>query len=175
MEAVNPPSDNGASLFNSPLETGIRALTVLEAFYPRRFDLTEMTWFDHLVVHTSDLSDFAGTLAPDSLHPDLPARAGELFVRRRLVESSLRLVHRAHLVDILHDENGVQFVASEEAPSFLASLKAPYTLELRKRAVWLAEQFRDLRSAEIAELVRKKVGRWTADFAADSAPGQIGP
>jgi hypothetical protein len=41
--------------FNSPLETGIRALVLLEAFYPRQCDLIEMTWLDHLVVHTADL------------------------------------------------------------------------------------------------------------------------
>jgi hypothetical protein len=39
--------------FNSTLETGIRALVVLEAFYPRRCDLMEMTWLDHLVVLAS--------------------------------------------------------------------------------------------------------------------------
>ena len=75
--------------FNSTLETGIRALVVLEAFHPRRCDLMEMTWLDHLVVHTGDLD---GEDVPESLHPDLPNRAGELLVRRQLVERSLRLM-----------------------------------------------------------------------------------
>jgi len=64
--------------FNSTLETGIRALVVLEAFYPRHCDLMEMTWFDHLIVHTGDID---GQDVPESLHPDLPNRTGELLAR----------------------------------------------------------------------------------------------
>ena len=41
-------------LFNSPLETGVRAVVVLDAAFPRCFDLAHLTWFDHLVVHTRD-------------------------------------------------------------------------------------------------------------------------
>ena len=43
-------------LFNSPLETGVRALVVLDAAHPMAFDLTYLTWFDHLVVHTGDVA-----------------------------------------------------------------------------------------------------------------------
>ena len=82
---------SGTHPFNGTLETGIRALVVLEAFYPRRCDLLEMTWLDHLVVHTGD---FDGQDVPESLHPDLPNRAGELLVRRQLVEKSLRLMQQ---------------------------------------------------------------------------------
>lgn len=77
MSAAKP------TLFNSPLETGVRAIVVLNAAYPRAFDVTEIAWFDHLVVHTGDIG------GPQSLHPDVPQRSGELLVRRRLVEDGL--------------------------------------------------------------------------------------
>ena len=76
MGSVDRPAPS-THPFNSTLETGIRALVVLEAFHPRRCDLLEMTWLDHLVVHTGDLDD---PDAPSSLHPDLPNRAAELVV-----------------------------------------------------------------------------------------------
>lgn len=147
--------------FNSALETGIRALVVLEAFHPRQCDLTELTWFDHLVVHTSDMQ---GEDVPLSLHPDLPNRTGELLVRRRLVEESLLLMRRVHLVDVVDGDEGISFIASEDAPSFLALLKAPYTVELKKRAAWMAEHFSALSKSSIRELVDEKIGRWTAEF-----------
>jgi ABC-three component (ABC-3C) system Middle Component 2 len=62
-------------LFNSSLETGVRAVVVLDAAFPRAFDLSQLTWLDHLVVHTADIG------GPDSLHPDIPQRTGELLVR----------------------------------------------------------------------------------------------
>src|SRR4051812_39282195 len=111
-----------APLFNSPLETGLRAVVVLEALYPRACGLTEMTWFDHLVVHTGDPG------GPTSLHPDLPGRSGELLVRRRLVEGSLRLMQQVHLLDAVNDETGIHFVASDNAPSFIDLLQTPYSL-----------------------------------------------
>jgi hypothetical protein len=147
--------------FNSALETGIRALVVLEAFHPRHCDLTELTWLDHLVVHTSDIQ---GEDVPASLHPDLPNRTGELLVRRRLVEESLLLMQRVHLVDVVDSDNGISFTASEDAPSFLDLLKAPYTVELKKRATWIAKRFLDLSKSDISDLVDEKIGRWTAEF-----------
>lgn len=154
--------------FNSVLETSIRALVLLEAFYPRRCDLTEMTWLDHLVVHTADID----VDAPESLHPDLPNRAGELFVRRRLVERSLRLMHQIHLVDVEDTEDGIVFSASDEAPSFLDLLRAPYTVELKRRAGWMANRFAGLSTPEIKAVVEERIGRWTAEFQAGRGTAQ---
>ena len=153
--------------FNSTLETGIRALVVLEAFYPRQCDLMEMTWLDHLVVHTGDLD---GEDVPESLHPDLPNRAGELLVRRQLVERSLRMMQQVHLVDVFDTESGVQFCASQEAPSYLDLLQTPYSLALKARARWMADRFSGLSTAQMRELVEEKIGRWTAEFRSDEAP-----
>ncbi|KJK04618.1 hypothetical protein UB44_03320 [Burkholderiaceae bacterium 26] len=150
--------------FNSTLETGIRALVVLEAFYPRRCDLLEMTWLDHLVVHTGDLG---GQDVPESLHPDLPNRTGELLVRRQLVEQSLRMMQQVHLVEVFETEAGIEFSASEDAPSYLDLLQAPYSVALKQRARWMAERFAALDTTEIRSLVEERIGRWTAEFGTD--------
>ena len=84
---------NAGGLFNSVLETGVRSVVILNAAHPFSFDLLHLTWFDHLVVHTADVG------GPESLHPDLPQRSGELLVRRRLVEDGVTMMRRLHLVD----------------------------------------------------------------------------
>ena len=71
------------SPFNSPLETGIRSLAVLVAAYPEPFDLERLVEMDYLVVHSGDAD------GPYSLHAPLPMRAGELLVRRGLIEKGL--------------------------------------------------------------------------------------
>lgn len=147
--------------FNSTLETGIRALVVLEAFYPRRCDLLEMTWFDHLVVHTGDLD---GQDVPESLHPDLPNRAGELLVRRQLVEQSLRLMQQVHLVEVFDTETGIEFGASDGAPSYLDLLQSPYSVALKQRAIWMADRFAGMETTEMRTLIDNRIGRWTAEF-----------
>jgi hypothetical protein len=65
---------------------------------------------------------------------------------------------------MVEGDEGISFTASEDAPSFLALLKAPYTVELKKRAAWMAECFSALSKANIGELVDEKIGRWTAEF-----------
>ncbi|WP_313570135.1 ABC-three component system middle component 2 [Comamonas terrigena] len=161
MGSVKTLATSAAHPFNSTLETGIRALVLLEAFHPRRCDLLEVTWLDHLVVHTGDLG---GQEAPQSLHPDLPNRAGELLVRRQLVEKSLRLMQQVHLVEVFETEDGISFGAGEDAPSYLDLLQAPYSLALKERARWIARYFAGLKMDEIRALVESRIGRWTADF-----------
>lgn len=155
---------SSAHPFNSALETGIRALVVLEAFYPRRFDLQEMTWLDHLVVYTGDLGYDE---APSSLHPDLPNRAAELVVRRPLVERSLRLMQQLNLIDVSESEEGVTFSTSQDAPIYLDLLQAPYSVALKERAQWMAERFAALTASDMRTLVDQRIGRWTAEFRAD--------
>lgn len=163
MEEVGPAEPVG--LFNSALETGTRAVILLEAAYPRALDLARLTWFDHLVVHTAD----AG--GPPSLHPSLPERTGELLVRRRLVEDSLTLMRRVHLVDAIADENGVAFRASDEAPAFVGLMRTDYAQALKERAAWLVTELADLTQEELAARIEERLDRWSMEFNSESAQG----
>ena len=156
--------------FNSTLETGIRAVVILEAFFPRQCDLIELTWLDHLVVHTSDLD---GKDVPTSLHPDLPNRTAELLVRRPLVERSLRMMQQLHLVDVAETEQGVLFLASQDAPSYLDLLQSDYVFALKECARWIAGRFGSMSTAEIKAVVEAKIGRWTAEFRADQVSREL--
>ncbi|WP_048170653.1 ABC-three component system middle component 2 [Methanosarcina siciliae] len=147
-----------AVLFNSPLETGVRAVVVLNAAYPKAFDLSQITWFDHLVVHTSDIG------GPMSLHPDLPSRSGELLVRRSLIEESLTLMRRLHLIDILADERGIVYQASDEAYSFVELMRSKYACDLKARSEWLAENFCNMDKEQMKKLITDKLGRWSIEF-----------
>ena len=103
-------------LFNSQLEAGIRAVIILELLRPEVADLSEMVLFDHVVVHSHDIG------GPRSLHAEVPARKGELLVRRRLVESGLELMRRCHLVEKDCNEFGFVWRASDNVGKALKSL-----------------------------------------------------
>lgn len=159
MAPINDSDDpQNIVLFNSPLETGIRAVVVLNAAYPKAFDLSQITWFDHLVVHTSDVG------GPKSLHPDVPCRSGELLVRRSLIEESLKLMRRLHLVDVIADERGIVYQASDEAYSFVELIRSRYALELKARSEWLAENVCNMDKEQMKKLITDKLGRWNIEF-----------
>jgi hypothetical protein len=158
-------TENGrAPLFNSALETGVRAAVVLDATFPRCFDLAHLTWFDHLVVHTADIG------GPPSLHPDIPQRTGELLVRRKLVEEGLNLMRRLHLVDAQMTERGILYQAREETSAFVDSMRSVYAQELKARAEWLARYLGRISDEAIATLIAERIGRWAVEF-----QGEVGP
>lgn len=151
-------SDTSTVLFNSALETGVRTVVVLEAFYPRALDIAHLTWCDHLVVHTAD---FGG---PTSLHPDIPQRTGELLVRRRLVEDGIQLMRRLHMIDTEVGENGIAYAAADDAPAFVASLRSGYLNDLKARAHWLATFFNGKSVDELTRFISERIGRWAVEF-----------
>jgi hypothetical protein len=154
-------------LFNSPLETGIRAVIVLNAMYPMLFDLTHLTWFDHLVIHTADID------GPPSLHPDLPHRTGELLVRRRIVERGIDLMRRLHLLDKKPGPGGIFYGATEEAYPFVELMNTRYARDLKDRASWLAENVSSMSGEELRRMLIEKIGRWRAEFDAYN-PSSLG-
>lgn len=146
------------TLFNSPLETGVRSTVLLDCAYPRTFDLKELTWLDHLVVHTGDLN------GPESLHPNVPHRDGELIVRRSLVESGLVLMQSLHLVEKRYTRDGIVYGALEDAGAFVILLRSEYSRLLKSRAEWLIRYLTERGSGELNKVITKKIGRWSVEF-----------
>jgi len=162
MEAVD--ATRPAPLFNSALETGVRALVFLNAAFPRVFDLAQLTWFDHLVVHTADIG------GPQSLHPDLPQRTGELLVRRRVVEEGVQLMRRLHMINAIADKNGIAYQASDDASALVETMQTPYAAALKDRAAWLADMSESFTDKQLADLLAEKIGRWAVEFQVETGP-----
>jgi hypothetical protein len=144
--------------FNSPLETGVRSLAIVHAAFPVAFDLQRLVEMDYLVVHSGD----AG--GPDSLHAPLPLRAGELLVRRGLIEKGLILMMSRSLVRRLPVPEGLTYMAGESAAPFIASLVDEYSINLKERAIWAVEHFADMPTDEIRKFTHQFFARWSSQF-----------
>lgn len=144
--------------FNSPLETGVRAVCILLSAYPKVFDLQRLVVFDHLIVHTGDVG------GPKSLHPLLPLRSSEILVRRNLVERSLLLMMSRGLVERIVDANGINYCAGEMAETFLSTLAAPYLIALRERGNWVVSKFGSLDDDALRQTMRRFFGQWVEEF-----------
>ena len=166
-QEVTNPDQEPVRLFNSALETWVRAVVVLDAVHPRCFDIAHLTWCDHLVVHTADID------GPPSLHPDIPQRNGELLVRRRLVEEGVNLMRRLHMIDAQVGERGIEFRASDEAAAFVEMLRSDYARALKERAVWLARYLSQTSDSDLAALITARIGRWAVEFQGEANGGEI--
>lgn len=146
------------SPFNSPLETGVRSLSILVAAFPAAFDLQRLVEMDYLVVHSGDAD------GPDSLHAPLPLRAGELLVRRGLIEKGLMLMMSRGLVQHIPADDGFNYVAGETAAPFIASLTAEYSCRLKERAEWAVSRFQDIATEEIQRITHRLFQQWSSQF-----------
>jgi hypothetical protein len=120
---------------NSPLEIGVRALVLLSESHPDPLDLAQLALLDHAAVHSGEFD------GPPSLHPDLPARWGELGLKRTILEQALLVLIRAGLAELDADGTGLVYRATERGPAFVDVLEAPYVLRLRERAEWAVHEW----------------------------------
>ena len=151
--------------FNSPIETGVRALILLAESYPEKLDLQRILEFDYLMVHSGDVG------GPPSLHPALPLRSGELLVRRRLIERGLLLMMSRGLIKRVATESGLSYQADDNAGPFLDALSADYLNELKQRSAWVLSTFGHMSDADIREALSKIYDQWTREFQVHERPG----
>lgn len=144
--------------FNTALETGIRALAILDAVFPATLDLQRLVDFDYLVVHTGDVG------GPKSLHAPLPMRTGEILVRREIIEDGLLLMMSRGLVQRLPSSTGIQYIASDTANPFLSALGSLYIIRLRERATWVVGKYQNVPDEELKRTIRHFFDLWTIQF-----------
>ena len=151
--------------FNSPIETGVRALILLAESYPDQLDLQRLLEFDYILVHTKDVD------GPPSIHPALPLRSGELLVRRQLIERGLMLMMSRGLISRHATPNGFMYQADDGAGPFLDALTAEYLDDLKDRAVWVVDRFSEMSDHDIRVLLSRVYDQWSREFQVPEQPG----
>jgi hypothetical protein len=151
--------------FNSPLETGMRALILLAESYPETLDLQRILEFDYLMVHSGDVG------GPPSLHPALPLRSGELLVRRQLIERGLLLMMSRGLIERIASNSGLSYKADDAAGPFLSALSADYLNDLKQRAAWVISTFGQMSNSDIRKALSTVYDQWTTEFQLYERPG----
>jgi len=151
--------------FNSPIETGMRALILLAESYPLQLDLQRLLEYDYIMVHTGDVD------GPPSIHPALPLRSGELLVRRQLIERGLMLMISRGLVSRHATPNGFMYQAEDDAGTFLDVLTAEYLNDLKNRAKWVVDRFCEMNDQEIRFMLAKVYDQWSREFQIPEQPG----
>jgi hypothetical protein len=144
--------------FNTPIETGVRALILLDALFPLAVDIQRLVDFDYLIVHSGD----AG--GPKSLHAPLPFRTGELLVRRRIIENGLLLMISRNLIQRVVTSTGILYRVTDTANPFLSALNSNYIMKLKERATWITDRFGGATDEEIKKITRHFFEEWTTQF-----------
>lgn len=152
-----------SNLFNSPMESGLRSLTLLVAAYPNYYSLERLVIYDYLLVHSGDIHN-----GPISMHPDTPHRSGEILIKRPIVENGLKKMIAKGLIEEKYSESGIIYAATEISSPFLDSLRADYTRKMIKIADWVFGNFDEYNIEELKELIRDNLDAWGGEFINES-------
>jgi len=150
-------------LFNTPIESGLRALFVLDAVRPLACDLQRLVIYDYLLVHSEDVPS-----GPPSLHPATPLRSGELLVRRNLVGHGLQLMIRKGLVTKSFTPQGILYAATSHAKPVLGYFQSAYAVRCGEISKWISQRFQPLSDDELRAFMRENLGRWGTEFTRES-------
>lgn len=156
-------TDHILSPFNSPVESGLRALVLLYSLFPEDASLQRLVVFDYLLIHSDDVPG-----GPDGLHPKTPYRSGELLVRRETLNRGIILFMSRGLISESYLDSGLAYVATERTASFLDALTSKYVAALRDRAEWVKTHFSNLTDDQLDVYVKDHLGQWGAEFEMDS-------
>jgi hypothetical protein len=149
--------------FNTPLESGLRSLFILEQINPKFRDLQRLIYYDYLLIHSSDAIN-----SEKSLHPAIPHRSGEWLVRRKLVAEGLELMFAKELIEKIFDERGISYGASELTAPFLKYFHSDYANSLRHQAQIVTNIFEDYSDEKLSSFMNDNLGRWGAEFKRES-------
>lgn len=153
---------SGVSLFNNPVESALRSLSLLVEVYPATLDLQKIVYLDYLLVHSADAD------GPASLHPATPQRDGEITVRRGLIEQGIHLLLVRGLAERRATIRGFEYAACDVAGGLIASLETEYSRQLLARAQWVAAEFAQSDLNSLSAFFNAQIGRWNEEFALTS-------
>jgi len=150
---------NNTQPFNNKIETSLRMLCILNEAFPKSFDIQSLIYLDYISVHSSDIDE-----KMESLHPPVPNRSGEIFVRRAIVEEGLNLLYSRNLLEILYEKDGIEYKAGENATPFLENLSSEYFKKLSLKVQWVISHFSHLNNRELHEIMQSNIERLKDEF-----------
>jgi len=153
-------------LYNTPVETGMRCLIVLQAIGTPGADLERIMYYDYLSLNTADLD------GPESLHAPIPNRGVQVYARKELISRGLVLLISKELVDLRVTPEGFTYTINTSGNKFLEYFQTSYFQSLVERIGWTQSRFRELTNQQIKYYIDTNLQKWGGEFLADKSDTQ---
>lgn len=139
------------SVFNSPLESGVRIIAFLNAYFPEEIDFESLLKIDYVIVNSAELG------GPKSIHPFTPNKIGELISRRSIVREGIELMIRFGMIQSKLNEEGIYYKVTDQVQPYLKLMKSNYSKLLIESSIWLAKEVKRNKFNNIDIKLSKKV------------------
>lgn len=146
---------NKNDILNSSLEIALRILTLLRAVPDEQLDVDEILLLDYFVLHTND---FDSKLI--SIHPSIPNRENEIFVRRQAVQQAIYLLESRQLLTTSYTSTGIRYSSNNLTISFVDYFESPYANKLKDNIATINEKSKRALVKEIKESLFSSANLW---------------
>lgn len=137
-------------LYNGLVETAMRSLVILDAFYPHAFSFEEIRLLDYFAVFPGDIG------GARNLHLPHSGRAGAYGVRPAAIGKGLDYLTEIGHVLRTGEGRAALFRAADEGPAVTGFIRSPYLTGIHVAAEWmLAKLESEGREAFFAHLCRR--------------------
>lgn len=160
---MNLFEERNISVFNTPLEIGLRILYLLNELQPDGVDLQRLVYYDYILVHSSDIPG-----GPKSIHPSIPHRSTEILIKRDLLKKGLTLMHSKQLIDLVFAPTGITYKATELTKPFLKYNQSEYANKLKEISYWLVNKFKSYSDESLSNFIKNNLDVWGGEFSKES-------
>lgn len=150
-------------IFNTPLEIGLRILFILDAIKPMSIDIDRLVIYDYFLIHSKDFPN-----GPDSIHPPIPHRAGQILIKPLLIKKALVLMRSKELIDICFSNDGITYKSNDLTTKFVELQENCYALRIKEVAQWLHNQFCSYSEKQLENFVKNNIADWGNEFIYES-------
>jgi len=160
---MNPFEERNTTVFNSPLEVGLRILYILNELHPKGCDLQRLVYYDYILIHSSDVPN-----GPTSIHPSIPHRTSEILIKRDIVKKGLTLMNSKQLIKSTFDTTGILYSATEITKPFLEYNNSEYASQLKNVSKWLVSKFEAYNDEKLSLFIKNNMDVWGGEFSKES-------
>ena len=115
-------------LFNSPLETALRILLLLESEARNDFSINMIAAMDFTALYGKSFN-----LSDENLHGDNLFKFSEFATRKELASEGIKFLVQKGLVDVKANKQGFIYVISSAGKDFSQKLDTKYAQDYRKQ------------------------------------------
>jgi hypothetical protein len=156
-------TNRNVTVFNTPIEVGLRALIILNELSPELLDLNRLVIYDYLVTHSKDVDE-----EMESLHPSVPNRSGEIIIKRKVMQEGINLMYSRELLDIVYTKTGVYYKANDLSTYFINYFDSHYAREIKQYSLWLHEKISHFSDKKLNDFITANVSKWGSEFTKES-------
>lgn len=144
--------NNKTSPFNNEVESGLRVLFILNEIFPEPLSIEKIIYLDYFTVHSADIDK-----TQRSIHPPVPYRFGEFYVRRNITQNGINLFLNKNLINIHYSKEGIKYKASEYSSPFIDSLDESYSLKIKDKVSWVIKSFSKHSVNELKKITQERL------------------